>query len=1311
MRVRHSTATDRTKVLGHGTPHRQIAPRRGIFRRPRFRPGVELLDVRTLLSTVTLTGNVFLQQDVSGNYTFPEAVSGNFLGPVEVNGEGVTVTLDNTTPTTTDSDGNYTFDDVATGTHIVTVTPPAATSATPRYLGFNSQSLSYTLTVPNDVSNYTPPPLNFMLTPQNQAVVQNLYEMVLSRPADFDGFNTQLGVVGMSGDNVGQVFTNLYTSSEFAQESQPIANLIEAFMPGPLSVGAFRESVQLQNLGTAQDATALQFLYSQPFVAKFGNLSKLTNVEYVNFMYQHLLKRMPTKDECTTWVNLLSPQGEQAPLANRGDLPLSLVNSSKFQNRLNVIGKAGVSLVYLGVLGREPTAKELMNGLKKVTTGVKNGMTVSAVLGQVANGLAQGSEYQNLPAYKSTFYSDVQTDQIPTTVTPITRLEKYDTSTGQFDKPVEPRSITSTKADPVNAYFIVHGWAPGLTQEVLLNSTPSDPEKAGQTDDTPWLVNKVPADGKPNGVPIAVSDQGLAQAILAANKKVKKKAEVFEFSWIDQSATPSGSIDTVSGKLTKKSAVVQQLSTGELANLAVGMDVTGPGIAPGTYIQSTNNGAGPITLSAPASASILGTLSVYTSVFTIPATVTGGKAVISGIDTTRLVPGMTVTDSSSTNKYIPSNTSIASLTGFGPSQQITLSAPANAIGTSVPLTFTGQNLTYLPNQSATWSTSLLTSSGLETTTVTLKNSDTSQLTAGMTVIDPSGDIPFGDTIYAITSQTQFTLKAEANTDSSSALPLTFSGTNLGALLQQNLYAGQSESYTQQNGLVMAQAIKHALAPNFFTVGAHDPDGEDGLIQIMGHSHGSKVATIAALALQKADVPVAQLTLLESPEDGPYYNSTSLSSTAYNTALAGLGGAQNFNWYYLDQMNISSNPVTGGVTGRTSTDSTFVDNYYSNQGLGSALGGFDLGDFGFIPGAKNELSNIVDVELHPEVIYGQLALRGNSSAVGTILQSHGYPPPWYGQTADGPQDGINWSPLINASAPSGLANSYQQTVLNPSGYFTAGNPMVSYIKNAAGVAAGMPVSDETNPADILPGTIIQSISGDTWTLSQAPVDGSDYLGDTLNVLNQSQLAQSTLATFKPSAQKPLAYATEGTTGSNVTDNGSSITLSVNKNDPTAVDEITYTPLAVNGTSNIPPNMDALGAGMDFTVSFDVKAGEDVQLVVWLNGLAAAPEAEGNDVTGSTMGYMSIPLYTMNSADAGNNGTVNATISLGGYLNSDFATGPFNSAYLNFLHHATSSTILVPTLGFTLVSNDTNNNSGKSIKTSSVTVSAMNQFAVG
>ena len=84
------------------------------------------------------------------------------------------------------------------------------------------------------------------------------------------------------------------------------------------------------------------------------------------------------------------------------------------------------------------------------------------------------------------------------------------------------------------------------------------------------------------------------------------------------------------------------------------------------------------------------------------------------------------------------------------------------------------------------------------------------------------------------------------------------------------------------------------------------------------------------------------------------------------------------------------------------------------------------------------------------------------------------------------------------------------------------------------------------------------------------------------------------------------------------------------------------------------------------------------------------------TGTTLGYMSIPLFTMNGADAGIS-PQSATISLGGFLSSSLLTAPFNSV------NNGSSTTIVPTLGFTLI--------GNARSAVSVTVSQMRQFAVG
>ena len=169
--------------------------------------------------------------------------------------------------------------------------------------------------------------------------------------------------------------------------------------------------------------------------------------------------------------------------------------------------------------------------------------------------------------------------------------------------------------------------------------------------------------------------------------------------------------------------------------------------------------------------------------------------------------------------------------------------------------------------------------------------------------------------------------------------------------------------------------------------------------------------MATQALQVAGVPVSHLTLLESPEGGPSFGSDSLHAS-------GLGNAENFNWYYLQQMNLSRTPVTGT---RDASGGVFVDNYYSQEGFGSAMGVF--------PG----LGDVVDVRLHPELLYGQLSTTDVQQDATVLFGSHDYPPAWYGpaslQNPNGPANtlnGLHWSPLINPATTAGLSSYYEQT---------------------------------------------------------------------------------------------------------------------------------------------------------------------------------------------------------------------------------------------------------------------------------------------
>ncbi len=93
----------------------------------------------------------------------------------------------------------------------------------------------------------------------------------------------------------------------------------------------------------------------------------------------------------------------------------------------------------------------------------------------------------------------------------------------------------------------------------------------------------------------------------------------------------------------------------------------------------------------------------------------------------------------------------------------------------------------------------------------------------------------------------------------------------------------SEALTTLNGERMASAIEMALGNSF-----------SGKLQLVGHSHGSKVVSVAAAALQQAKMPLNEVTLLDSPEDD----------------VTVVGDAANYNWYFLKDLTTlnRSNPA-------------------------------------------------------------------------------------------------------------------------------------------------------------------------------------------------------------------------------------------------------------------------------------------------------------------------------------------------------------------------------------------------------------------
>jgi hypothetical protein len=203
-------------------------------------------------------------------------------------------------------------------------------------------------------------------------------------------------------------------------------------------------------------------------------------------------------------------------------------------------------------------------------------------------------------------------------------------------------------------------------------------------------------------------------------------------------------------------------------------------------------------------------------------------------------------------------------------------------------------------------------------------------------------------------------------------------------------AYQSEAYTALNGTRLADALELALPGTFHADG--------GQLHLIGHSHGSKVATVAAdvlTATKNSNLAVAHLTILDSPETD-------------STLVSDSDSANNL-WYFLSALNI----------GRSSGQ-TFVDNYISelDKPLGVIQGAnpFDTSS------ETSVLQQIVDVNLNGRVLL-------DFTDVGDL---HAYAFNWYGGAslawAQNPSPNVadQWSPLINPATPATLAGSYTQS---------------------------------------------------------------------------------------------------------------------------------------------------------------------------------------------------------------------------------------------------------------------------------------------
>ena len=216
-------------------------------------------------------------------------------------------------------------------------------------------------------------------------------------------------------------------------------------------------------------------------------------------------------------------------------------------------------------------------------------------------------------------------------------------------------------------------------------------------------------------------------------------------------------------------------------------------------------------------------------------------------------------------------------------------------------------------------------------------------------------------------------------------------------------AYRSEAMTTMNGETLATALAQVLGSDF-----------QGKLQLIGHSHGSKVATVAADALthlklngQPDPLTVNQLTILDSPESDS-------GDSGYTGAILAEIGVANDNWYFLQDLNISKTP---------SSTSTFVDNYISALDEPYTEIAYN--------GSNPNLADVVDANL-----------RDWPDIPDNLSNMHTYAAYWYAgssemdTTTKGFKSGRMWSPLLPGNdgptmPPQNLPyNYYTQSLLWP-----------------------------------------------------------------------------------------------------------------------------------------------------------------------------------------------------------------------------------------------------------------------------------------
>jgi hypothetical protein len=206
----------------------------------------------------------------------------------------------------------------------------------------------------------------------NSFFVRQQYMNFLDREPDAGGFSGWVDALngGLTRANLIETFMD---SEEFYFQGKFIARAYLGILTRDADYAGFRAWLEVLLDGMSREQIVQFFLESGEFQAKFGR--NLTNSQFVDRMYANVLLRSADVGGFNAWVG-----GLNSGQITRAQAALIFLDSLEFQSLSASQNRLDVSLLYFGLLQRDPDRGGFSAWVEALNSGLPFTMAIDAFL-------------------------------------------------------------------------------------------------------------------------------------------------------------------------------------------------------------------------------------------------------------------------------------------------------------------------------------------------------------------------------------------------------------------------------------------------------------------------------------------------------------------------------------------------------------------------------------------------------------------------------------------------------------------------------------------------------------------------------------------------------------------------------------------------------------------------------------------------------------------------------------------------------------------------------------------------------------------